>query len=167
MYNIILCGGSGTRLWPISRALMPKQFARLFDSQSLFQQTLERNRPVCNKAIVVTNEEQYYLALDQALSSKQSISFLLEKEAKNTAPAILCACLDLQDNDIVFVTPSDHLIQANEEYYTAINQAKNFAEQVFLVTFGIKPTEPKTGYGYIEAESKFDVKMLALDHYLK
>lgn len=159
MHNIILCGGSGTRLWPISRALMPKQFIKIFDNQSLFQQTVERNKAVCQETIVVTNNEQYYLALDQASVFSGSLMFLLETEAKNTAPAILSACFGLADDDIVLVTPSDHLIQAVDSYYSAIEKAKTFAEQGFLVTFGIKPSEPKTGYGYIETENVYDVKM--------
>lgn len=162
MINILLSGGSGTRLWPLSRTKLPKQFVRLFDNQSLFQKTLERNAPLCQKTLVVTNAEQYFLALDQleesnshcvrskAISNKQS-KFLLEPIGRNTAPAIALACLTLDPGDIVFVTTSDHLVKDQTAYETAVNQAKQLAEKGCLVTFGIQPTYPETGFGYIEA----------------
>lgn len=162
MINILLSGGSGTRLWPLSRTKLPKQFVRLFDNQSLFQKTLERNAPLCHTTLVVTNTEQYFLALDQleeftshcerseAISSQQT-KFLLEPIGRNTAPAIALACLTLDPDDIVFVTTSDHLVKDQVAYENAVNQAKDLAEQGYLVTFGIKPTYPETGFGYIEA----------------
>ena len=165
MINILLSGGSGTRLWPLSRTKLPKQFVRLFDNQSLFQKTLERNDPLCNTTLVVTNTEQYFLALDQieefkshceerndvAISS-QPAKFLLEPIGRNTAPAIALACLTLDPDDIVFVTTSDHLVKDQAAYQIAVNQAKKLAEQGYLVTFGIQPAYPETGFGYIEAQ---------------
>ncbi|MGB3961103.1 MAG: sugar phosphate nucleotidyltransferase, partial [Sulfurimonas sp.] len=106
MTNIILCGGSGTRLWPISRTLMPKQFVKLFDEKSLFQLTLERNSKVCDKNFIVSNAEQYFLALDQLeeLDCHASVRYLLEPIGKNTAPAIALACMALDTEEIVLVT---------------------------------------------------------------
>lgn len=162
MTNLILCGGSGTRLWPISRTLMPKQFVKLFNNKSLFQLTVERNNKVCNKNFIVSNTEQYFLALDQLEENSkfkiQDSKFLLEPIGRNTAPAIALACMALDKEEIVLVTPSDHLIKNEIEYKKVINQAKEFANDEKLVTFGITPTFAETGYGYIESENKYDVK---------
>lgn len=153
MINILLSGGSGTRLWPLSRTKLPKQFVRLFDNQSLFQKTLERNSPLCHTTLVVTNTEQYFLAIDQIqeLKKTQYTKFLLEPIGRNTAPAIALACLTLDPDDIVFVTTSDHLVKNQKAYEIAVNQAKQLAEQGYLVTFGIQPAYPETGFGYIES----------------
>lgn len=154
MINILLCGGSGTRLWPLSRTMLPKQFVRLFDGRSLFQETVLRNQSLCKQSIVVSNVEQYFLAVDQlgSLAHGQQ-KFLLEPVGRNTAPAIALACLLCDEDDIVLVTPTDHLVKNQLAYQTAVVQAKNLAEQGALVTFGIQPTYPETGFGYIEADS--------------
>ncbi|MAC85222.1 MAG: mannose-1-phosphate guanylyltransferase/mannose-6-phosphate isomerase [Arcobacter sp.] len=153
MTNIILCGGSGTRLWPISRTLMPKQFVKLFDNQSLFQLTVERNSKNCNSQYIVSNAEQYFLALDQLEElEKVNNKYLLEPVGRNTAPAIALACLDLPYDEIVLVTPSDHLIKDEKEYAKVLEKAKELAEQDNLVTFGITPQFAETGFGYIEAD---------------
>ena len=139
MINLILCGGSGTRLWPISRSLMPKQFARLFDGASLFQRTVKTNSRICSAQYIVSNAEQYFLAKDQLEEvGANDVRFLLEPVGRNTAPAIALACLGLDPEDVVLVSPSDHV-------------------KGFMVTFGITPTGPETGYGYIEANGD-DVK---------
>jgi len=153
--NIILCGGNGTRLWPISRTLMPKQFVKLFDNKSLFQLTVERNSTICDNEFVVSNTEQYFLALDQlAELKKEDSSYLLEPVGRNTAPAIALACLALDSEEIVLITPSDHLIKDEVEYKKVINTAINMAKDNNLVTFGITPTFPETGFGYIESEGE-------------
>ncbi len=166
MTNIILCGGNGTRLWPLSRSLMPKQFVKLFENtpehnlsqhdsahKSLFQLTVERNSKYCKSQYIVSNAEQYFLALDQLQElNKTNNKYLLEPIGRNTAPAIALACLDLDDKEIVLVTPSDHLIKDEKEYEKVLLQAKELALQDNLVTFGITPTFAETGYGYIEAD---------------
>jgi len=156
MTNILLCGGSGTRLWPLSRTLMPKQFVKLFEDKSLFQLTLQRNRNLCEQTVIVSNTDQYFLAVDQTeeliSDLSQSISFLLEPIGRNTAPAIALACLGVAEDEIVFVTPSDHLIKDQEAYVQAVEQAKDLAQNDMLVTFGIKPNSPETGFGYIQSE---------------
>ena len=154
MTNIILCGGSGTRLWPISRTLMPKQFVKLFENKSLFQLTVERNSKVCDSQLVVSNIEQYSLALDQLEElDKHNNKYLLEPIGRNTAPAITLACMSLAPEVVVLVTPSDHLIKDEEEYKKVLKKAQKLANDNFLVTFGITPKFAETGFGYIETVS--------------
>ncbi len=153
MINIILCGGNGTRLWPISRTLMPKQFVKFFDDKSLFQLTVSRNRNLCKEQYIISNTEQYFLALDQLEElACTNVKYLLEPIAKNTAPAIALACFTLDYDEIVLITPSDHLIKNEEEYENVLNKAKKLAQEDNIVTFGIKPESPEIGYGYIEAD---------------
>lgn len=158
MLNIILCGGSGTRLWPISRTLMPKQFVKLFDNRSLFQLTVERNSKVCDSQLIVSNTEQYFLALDQLEEiNQENNQYLLEPIGRNTAPAIALACMALDKDEIVLITPSDHLIKDAVAYKKVLTKARVLAQKDNLVTFGITPTFPETGFGYIEADG-LDVK---------
>ena len=157
MINIILCGGNGTRLWPLSRTLMPKQFVKLFSGESLFQKTVQRNQKACDSQFIVSNSEQYFLALDQIEEmdiQNYKANYLLEPVGRNTAPAIALSCFALDSEEIVLVTPSDHLIKDEEAYLEAINKAKTLAETNNLVTFGITPQYPETGFGYIEAEGE-------------
>lgn len=155
MINIILCGGSGTRLWPISRSLMPKQFVKLFNEQSLFQLSVERNSKVCKSQFIVSNADQYFLALDQLEELKKTNNkYLLEPVGRNTAPAIALACMALDKDEIILVTPSDHLIKDEEAYTKVISRAVKLAQEDNLVTFGIKPTFAETGFGYIEADKE-------------
>ncbi|WP_019555773.1 mannose-1-phosphate guanylyltransferase/mannose-6-phosphate isomerase [Thiomicrorhabdus arctica] len=152
MINIILCGGSGTRLWPLSRTMLPKQFVRLFEGRSLFQDTVLRNQRVCKEYLIVSNTEQYFLAADQLQQvSTISSQFLLEPIGRNTAPAIALACMQLDSDDLVLVTTSDHLVKNQVAYEAAVAQAKTLAQQGNLVTFGIQPDYAETGFGYIEA----------------
>lgn len=159
MVNLILCGGSGTRLWPISRTLMPKQFIRLFDGKSLFQLTVKRNNGICSKQLIISNIEQYFIVTDQLeeLGKKIETSYLLEPVGRNTAPAIALACMTLDKEAIVLVTPSDHLIKNHEAYKIVVSRARELAKEGFLVTFGIHPSFAETGFGYIEAHGE-DVK---------
>lgn len=159
MTNIILCGGSGTRLWPISRTLMPKQFVKLFNNKSLFQLTLQRNSAACNSQFIVSNSEQYFLALDQleeiSKSKNNETKYLLEPIGRNTAPAIALACFAIDKDEIVLVTPSDHLVKNETQYQKILQSAKELAHLDCLVTFGIKPTFAETGFGYIEANGEY------------
>jgi len=155
MINIILCGGSGTRLWPISRTLMPKQFVKLFEDKSLFQLTVQRNEKVCSSQYIVSNAQQYFLALDQLEElEKMNNKYLLEPVGRNTAPAIALACMSLDPQELVLVTPSDHLIKNESEYEKVLARAKELAQEGSLVTFGITPTFAETGFGYIEANGE-------------
>ena len=153
MVNIILCGGKGTRLWPISRTLMPKQFVKLFEGKSLFQLTVERNSKICNSQFIVSNTEQYFLALDQLKElKKENNKYLLEPIGRNTAPAIALACMALDKEAIVLITPSDHRIKDEVAYKNVLKKAEELANKNNLVTFGITPTFAETGFGYIEAD---------------
>lgn len=159
MINLILCGGSGTRLWPVSRTLMPKQFVKLIEEASLFQLTVKRNSQHCTSQWIVSNTEHYFLAGDQLeeMGRGKEEKYLLEPVGRNTAPAIALACFGLEEDDIVLVTPSDHLIRNEEAYAEALQRAEALANEDNIVTFGIAPTFPETGYGYIEAQGE-DVK---------
>lgn len=159
MKVVILCGGSGTRLWPVSRSLYPKQFVQLFDNESLFQKTLKRNTKLAKDLSVVINQDQYFMGLDQLDESglRYNRQFVLEPTGRNTAPAIALAALNSNPNDILLVVPSDHLINDELAYNEAVRKAQEFAEAGDLVTFGIKPTYAETGYGYIEGD-QFNVK---------
>ena len=157
MINLILCGGCGTRLWPVSRTLMPKQFAKLFDGSSLFQGTVVTNSVACESQYVISNAEQYFLAKDQLSELPECGNdphFMLEPVGRNTAPAIALACLSLDPNAVVLVSPSDHVIRKKEAYLKVLEKAEKLAEAGSLVTFGITPTSPETGYGYIEADGE-------------
>lgn len=154
-------GGGGTRLWPLSTTQIPKQFIRLFDNKSLFQMNLERNNSFCEEHLILSNTEQYLLALDQEKEINiynENISYILEPIGRNTAPAIALACFSLDYNDIVLVTSSDHLVKDNIEYLKSVNKAKEFAKEGYLVTFGLYPKHPETGFGYIETYDKENVK---------
>ncbi|MBP8081711.1 MAG: mannose-1-phosphate guanylyltransferase/mannose-6-phosphate isomerase [Spirochaetes bacterium] len=156
MINLILCGGSGTRLWPLSRQMFPKQFVNITGDTSLFQETLKRNSEMCDKFCIVTNVDHQFIAshqLDELNLKVNDVTYLLEPVGRNTAPAIALACFSYNPDEIFFVTPSDHLIRNVEEYSKKVNLASMNAEKGNLVTFGIMPEFPETGYGYIEASS--------------
>ncbi|MFF2480877.1 mannose-1-phosphate guanylyltransferase/mannose-6-phosphate isomerase [Paenibacillus sp. NPDC058071] len=153
MINLVLCGGNGTRLWPLSRTLYPKQFNKFISNRSLFQETVERNKLLCSDSFIVSNQEQYFLVLDHLEElGHTDTRFLLEPVGKNTAPAIALACMALDENELVLVTPSDHIVANQDAYMSCIEMAKSMAEEGFMVTFGIKPSYPETGYGYIESK---------------
>ena len=153
----ILSGGSGTRLWPVSRTHFPKQFCELFE-ESLFKKTLSRLKPY-GSPWVVTNESLKVLTAtvmrECAVPESQA---LLEPKANNTAPAIafLCKVLEAKGkaNDIVGIFPSDHLIQNETNFAKALKLGIECAEKGQVATIGIKPTYPATGYGYIEVTGK-------------
>ncbi|AJQ86442.1 mannose-1-phosphate guanylyltransferase/mannose-6-phosphate isomerase [Xanthomonas oryzae pv. oryzicola] len=153
---IILSGGSGTRLWPLSRESYPKQFLPLVGDKSMLQSTWLRAAPVAAHApIVVANEEHRFMAAEQLqqLGVKPS-AILLEPKGRNTAPAIAVAALEATRDGadpLLLVMPSDHVIQNEAAFQAAVTTAAAAAEQGKLVTFGIKPTAPETGYGYIKA----------------
>lgn len=158
MINILLCGGSGTRLWPVSRKLFPKQFVDLFKGKSLFQKTVERNSLVSDSFIVVSNSEQFFLAQNQFVDVvdvvDDRVEFLLEPVARNTAPAIALACMGVDPEEIMMVTPTDHMIKDEEGYRKLISRSEALAREGYLVTFGINPSYPEVGFGYIEADGE-------------
>jgi mannose-1-phosphate guanylyltransferase/mannose-6-phosphate isomerase len=150
---IILAGGSGTRLWPISRKNFPKQFICLNGKESLLQQTFNRAKLLnANKTLVITNQAHYFLCQDQLHA--EGVDYILEPNGRNTAPAIAVAALYLKKqyaSDIsMVILPSDHHIGNIEAWHNYINYGIKFCKEHF-VTFGIKPTKSETGYGYIES----------------
>ncbi|MES9970386.1 MAG: mannose-1-phosphate guanylyltransferase/mannose-6-phosphate isomerase [Candidatus Thiodiazotropha sp.] len=156
---VILSGGSGTRLWPLSRSAYPKQFIPLTDEQSLFQQTLLRmsDIPDAGDALIVCNEEHRFMVAEQMRQlNRDSLGIMLEPVGRNTAPAIACAALhalSLNPDAVLLVTPSDHMIRDREKFIAAMLQGLNSVDDGGLVTFGIVPDKPETGYGYIRKQA--------------
>lgn len=154
---VVLAGGAGTRLWPVSREAQPKPFIRLPDGDSLLQKAFRRAvaPPSVSDVIVVTNRDYYFQARDHlaAVNAGINIHYLLEPFGKNTAPAIALAAhyaLTIAADAALLVLPADHLIQDLPGFVAATTTALQLADGGSLVTFGIKPTAPETGYGYIE-----------------
>ena len=161
---VILCGGSGTRLWPLSRAGFPKQFLVLSGTSSLFQQAVERIQSAVTADIqvtptlVVTNEEHRFLALDQLREMKGvDAALLLEPAARNTAPALTLAALQARagdDDPILVVTPADQTVVDAAAYTVALQTAVRAAVDGAIVILGVTPDRPETGYGYIQTGAK-------------
>ena len=148
--HVILTGGVGSRLWPLSRKSQPKQYLDLFDGKSLFEMTVERNRNVANKIMVVGNIDNCHLSRKVMEKSNTPYLDIVESTPRNTAAAIAFAAFASDPEDVLIVTPSDHIIDAMENYEAAINEAVEKASKGYIVTFGIVPTKPEIGYGYIE-----------------
>lgn len=155
---VILCGGSGTRLWPLSRESYPKQFLRLLGNESLLQQTMQRLKGTDGilPAVLVCNESARFIVAEQLREiGIKDAHILLEPARRNTAPAIAaaaCHAIAQGGDPLLLVLPSDHVIQDDKALHSAIAIAVQAAEKGELVTFGIKPTGPETGYGYIRTQ---------------
>lgn len=147
---VILCGGSGTRLWPRSRKAAPKPFLPLVGGSSLFEATLARAADPAHFAAPIVVAGDAHLGLIEAqLPQGSGARLVVEPAAKNTAPAIALAALLLPEDAVMLVCPSDHYIADEAAFVAAALQAARLAEQGWLVAFGIAPTRPETGYGYI------------------
>ncbi len=154
MRAVILAGGSGTRLWPLSRDLLPKQFLALLGERTLLQETLARVRPLVGDSLcVVTGADTAHLVAEQLsdLGIDPVGRVLGEPVGRNTAPAIAVAALAAAPGEILVVLPSDHAIRAPEVFRDGLRRAAAVAEAGYLVTFAIQPSGPETGYGYIES----------------
>ena len=153
---VIIAGGSGSRLWPLSRNLQPKQFINLINETTLFQDTILRLPKNSIDPVIICNEEHRFLAAEQLRQiSKSSQGIIIEPEGRNTAPAITLAALKLINDfkdPVLLVLPADHLIKDIRAFHKSIKFAKTLAENNKLVTFGITPNKAETGYGYIQAD---------------
>jgi len=150
--HVILSGGVGSRLWPLSRKSNPKQYLNLFKEGSLFGMTVLRNKVLCDKVMVVGNRDNYQLSKEVLDSQGVSYTDIVEATPRNTAAAIAFAAFTAEPDDVLVVTPSDHVILGEESYSKAIQTGIEKAKEGYIVTFGIQPTCPETGYGYIEFE---------------
>ncbi len=160
---VLLAGGVGSRLWPVSRESYPKQFCKLFDDTTLLQQTAERAKKVSGESelIIVTNDNYYFICKDQLEKiGITKVHYLLEPCSKNTAPAIALAAKYIYDHidpdAALLVLPSDHQLKDHDSFKNTVKAAINFANKGKMVVFGVTPTAPKTGYGYIEKGEALD-----------
>ena len=168
MFGIILAGGSGSRLWPLSRDLYPKQLLNLNSDKSLVQTTFERiNKFIpADKIISTTNAKHLSIIKMQLKEFTETPIVLSEPETKNTAPAIAVATKfivqNYSDDEIILVVPSDHLIKDEESFANSIQKGISLAKQGYIVTFGVKPSYVETGFGYIQTslpvDSGYEVK---------
>lgn len=160
MIPVVLSGGAGSRLWPLSRARYPKQFLRLFGEDSLFQGTLKRLEawPAMEPAVVVCNAGHRFLVGEQLQERGLAAqAILLEPVGRNTAPAIAVAALEaarLDPESLLLVLPADHQITDTDAFHEAVHRGTPCAERGALVTFGVVPNVPETGYGYIQVADR-------------
>ena len=155
IFPVILCGGSGTRLWPVSRRSHPKQFTRMVDGATLFQQTLARirGRGFADPLLMTNSDFRFVVAEQLAQMGVNAGRILVEPAIRNTAPAICMAArmaLEANPDAVLLVLPSDHVVADEEAFHRAVFAAVDGAREGHLVTFGIRPDRPETGYGYIE-----------------
>ena len=168
---VLLAGGTGSRLWPLSRKSYPKQFSKLLGEKSLFQLSAERltrsERVEFSQHITVTNNDFRFIIAEQLCGvGIDPGPILIEPEGKNTAPAILAACLysERTDPDEVFlVAPSDHLIPDKKRFHEALTLGLEEVNLGKIVTFGIKPKRPETGFGYLELSQETKELVIEID----
>jgi len=156
--NVILSGGVGSRLWPLSRKSRPKQYIPLFENSTLFQMCALRNYGVVDKIQVIGSVDNYELSRrDLENAGIKDFDEIIEASPRNTGASIAFAAFSAQPDDVLLVTPSDHVIDGIESYNEAIQKAVALARENYIVTFGAIPTRPETGYGYIEHDENYDV----------
>jgi len=169
---VILSGGAGTRLWPLSRRLKPKQFLAVHGAESMFHQTLERiNCEGFSAPLIICADEHRFLAAEELRQCGMPPNdIILEPTARNTAPAIAAAALRLLEQDadaMMLVMPSDHIIKDAEGFRRAATAAAGLATEGHLVTFGVTPSRPETGYGYIRVGAELNAGGLAVAKFVE
>lgn len=172
MIPVILAGGTGSRLWPLSRMLYPKQFIPLTAKDSLLQETLKRLSPLEKRnPIIVCNEAHRFMVAEQCRQIGLAPSaIILEPAVRNTAPAIALAAMEVRSNhedDVMLVLPADHVINASERFFQTIREGIEIAQNGFLVTFGIVPRKPETGYGYIRMGARTEKGGFKVDRFVE
>lgn len=156
--NVILSGGVGSRLWPLSRKSRPKQYIPLFEGSTLFQICAQRNGLITDKIQVIGSVDNYELSRnDFKAAGIEQFSEIIEAAPRNTAASIAFAAFAAQPEDVLFVTPSDHIISGDVAYRTAVERAVAIAKEGYIVTFGAVPSRPEIGYGYIEHDAQYNV----------
>lgn len=156
--NVILSGGVGSRLWPLSRKSRPKQYIPLFENSTLFQMCALRNYGIVDQVQVIGSVDNYELSRrDLENAGIKSFSEIIEASPRNTAASIAFAAFSAMPDDILVVTPSDHVISGVEQYNEAIQKAIVLAGENNIVTFGAVPLRAETGYGYIEHDEEYHV----------
>jgi mannose-1-phosphate guanylyltransferase/mannose-6-phosphate isomerase len=157
IYPVVLAGGRGTRLWPLSRSDRPKQFLHVEEGHSLFQQTVRRHLTVAGTArplVVCGVEDRFLIADGLAAAGIEDVTVVLEPAGRNTAPAVASAAAAIVREDpdaVLLVLPSDHLMVPDAAYFETLKSAVAAAAEGWMVTFGVQPTHPETGYGYIRS----------------
>ncbi len=169
---VLLSGGVGSRLWPVSRETHPKQFLPLAGELSMLQETLQRTSGMEESApIVVCNEEHRFMVAEQLRQVNiKSSALILEPEGRNTAPAVALAAIQALSGDpeaLLLVLPADHLIQDVAAFAAAVTRAIPLAQQGRLMTFGVVPSGPETGYGYIKCGAALDTDLYNLERFVE
>lgn len=170
LYPAIMCGGSGTRLWPLSRNDFPKQFISLVNNTSMLQDTIERLPTQSQQPIFICNEAHRFTVAEQVHALGGAGKILLEPVGKNTAPAIALAAFEALKSDeeaIMLVLAADHVIKNQEAFHSAVSMAQVAAMNDKLVTFGIVPDKPETGYGYIKYQPAPDGEVSAVEEFVE
>lgn len=153
MLNIVLCGGQGRKLWPLSQTDTPKQFLKFGNDESHFMKTIKRNLHLCDKTVVITDQKYSETADKQIMDAKIEADIILEPSGKNTAASIAMACL-LYPTQIFLVTPSDHEIADTAAYDVAVKKAEKLAEEGHIALFGIDDQQPEKRFGYFKADGE-------------
>lgn len=169
---VILCGGSGTRLWPLSRSIYPKQFVDLGNGKTLFKETVCRAQVVAKDAVpyVVTSDAHRFYAQANLFECNQQATIIVEPVPRNTAPAIAAAAnvaLSKDPDAVLLVMPSDHAMEDTSAFKDAVEKGSQLAGEGYLVTFGIQPTAAETGFGYIKKGKEINKKGYVVDQFVE